>query len=136
MAPSNKKKRGIFSKKKAPYEAIPMDLILNIDFRLVDDYEKNWVLIELLKGDYAGVKYRYNSIGVEDDPAKGEADRLHMKMDFTVIDRKGKSEAELDDHPEFNNIVFNIVYALLQMQDPKGSLDDSGRDDIGELDSE
>ncbi len=124
------------SKKQKPFVAEPVDYIFGMDFALEDDPTNNWVVIKLLRGDFVGVKYKYNTIGVVGDPNKsGGKNGLHMKMDYDIVDYNGHDKS-LDKDPKFNNVVFNIVYAILQMQDLQGQLDDSGRNDIGEPDSE
>jgi hypothetical protein len=112
-----KGKVGGKSKKSATaqYTASPMDLVMGIDFELFDDPKNNWVCIRLLKGKYAGVVYRYNSIGVKEDPKKSKAENLMMTMDYKVVDY-GKFSKAIEKEEEFNNTVFNVIYALVMMQ--------------------
>lgn len=101
--------------KKTTYDASPLDLVLGIDFELIDDPVNKWVQIKLLKGKYQGVVYKYNEIGVEEDPKKTGADNLKMKMDYDIINFNGHEKA-IEKAEDFNNLIFNVVYAMLQMQ--------------------
>lgn len=127
-----KNKKGRVSRKtksKGTYTGAPMDLVLGIDFELFDDPNNNWVCVKLLKGKYEGVRYKYNSIGVKEDPTKTNADHLMMTMDYEVIDYNNLSK-KIEKEEEFNNTVFNVVYALIVMQN--GTLDNASADVVEE----
>jgi hypothetical protein len=124
------KKGKVRSKKSAPtsYVASQMDFVLGIDFELYDDPLQDCVCVKLLKGKYEGVKYRYNSLGVKEDPAKSKADSLMMTMDYKVLDY-GKLSKEIEKEEEFNNTVFNVVYALIMLQQNASSKEEVDEND-------
>lgn len=101
--------------KESSYSASALDLVLGIDFELSDDPSLNSVAIKLLKGKFEGVKYKYNYIGIDEDPNKTGKENLHMKMDYDVLDFNGHDKS-IEKDTEFNNIIFNVVYALIQLQ--------------------
>lgn len=134
MSDTKKKRKGFFKKKKDPFVATPMEFIYRTDFDLHDDPINNWVIIELKRGDYAGVKYKYNSIGVVSEP-KSVNDNLHMKMDYDILETAGRDKATLEADPQFNNVLFNMIHTLLTIQNYKDE-DATRGNDLGELDRE
>jgi hypothetical protein len=115
-------------KKSSSYAASAMDLVLGIDFELSEDPSLNSVAIKLLKGKFEGVKYKYNYIGVEEDPRKTGKENLHMKMDYDVLDFNGHDKS-IENDAEFNNTVFNVVYALIQLQQSASDENSSDAED-------
>lgn len=112
---SRNKKGKVSKKDTTTYTASTMDLVLGIDFELVPEQNNESVCVKLLKGKYAGVKYKYNSIGVKEDPEKTGSENLMMTMDYKVLDFNNLSKS-IEKEEDFNNTVFNVVYALMMIQ--------------------
>ncbi len=106
-----------------------MDLVLGIDFELFEDPKHDSVCIKLLKGKYEGVKYKYNSVGVKEDPKKTKSENLMMTMDYQVVDYNNLP-VSIEKEEEFNNVVFNVVYALLMLQQNEAENVNTTEDDI------
>lgn len=119
--------KGRVSKKKktekVTYTATAMDFVLGVDFELLPDEKTDTVCVRLLKGKYAGVKYKYNSVGVKEDPKKTASENLMMTMDYKVLDYN-KLPKSIEKEEDFNNSVFNVLYALMMIGAPSTETED------------
>ena len=132
------------------FSATEDNLVLNIDFSMsewIDPKTKEvWAAITILKAPYSGVKIKYNDIGVT-EVIEDEAERLSINYDF--IDTAGRAIKVLEEDQNFNNLIFNIAYALVVSlnknddEDEKEGIDEHldrenlfepRRDNIGEFD--
>ena len=127
--------------KSDKFEGIPIDLVLGIDFELIDwtnpKDNTTWATIRILKGKYAGVRYKYNSLKLNQSTG---SDNFVLSMDYDFLEIAGFDIATLGKDAEFNNLVFNVAHTLIITElskDVEVHTDgNTGRNDSGELDRE
>lgn len=127
--------------KSDAFEGVPVDLVMGIDFELsdwVDPKDKsNWASIKILKGKYAGIRFKYNSLRLL---SSTEDDGFTLSMDYNFIDTGEWNIKSLGKDKDFNNLVFNVAHVLIVTElnkDVENQTDgNTGRNDSGELDRE
>lgn len=127
--------------KSNTFEGLPIDLVMGIDFELLDwtnpKDKSNWATIRILKGKYTGVRYKYNSLKLNTDT---ESENFMLSMDYDFLETAGFDIPTLGKDAEFNNLVFNVAHTLIITElskDVEVHTDgNTGRNDSGELDRE
>lgn len=70
--------------------------------------------VQILTGDYLGVRYRYGKVEVEEDTEKGEA---YLNFSFDIVDVADKEN--LVETLEFKNHIGDILVAIISKTLPK-----------------
>lgn len=91
------------------------------------DLEKGQLApIHILKGKYAGVKFKFGTVEVNKHPDKAALVRL--KFQFVVIDKNGL-EAEIDKEKEFVEVAGEILNKIILDRYSKGGFVKTGEYD-------
>ena len=102
------------------FRATDDQLVLNIDFSIsewTDPKTKDtWAAITLLKAPYTGIKIKYNDIGIKEiDETTG----AHLSLNYDFLDTAGRASKTLEKDQDFNNLLFNVAYAMIMIGNNK-----------------
>ena len=120
------------------FAADPVDLVFGLDYHISEWKDVRgaaWAKITVARGLFKDVAFKFNEVGLVEQAGDG----AHLSMDYDFINQTEKEQKLLGKSKDFNNLVFNIAFSILMMQALKEETNtngDTGRDDLGEPDSE